>query len=113
MFPPGDLQRLMPQKYNQKTNSIPKDLTVNDIVYKENIHRVCHQVHYNICTHTQLKIRSLVHSSASKNVAGQDVRVIKSIHGRLVSVCGTNQHQIDNILIVTAGDVTKTSRELL
>ena len=52
---------------------------------------------------------SLVDRGANGGIAGSDVRIIERLN-RHVDVQGIDNHQLNNVPIVTAGGVTKTHR---
>ena len=77
----------MSQKYNQSaTIGTRKELTINGVIYKANMHRVCYHVHHSIQKTTRSASCELIDRGVNVGVAGKDVHIICSIPGRLVSV---------------------------
>ena len=71
---------------------------------KANIH-----VTYSISRHDVKKDVSLIDRGANGGIAGEDIRIIDRTH-RKVHVQGIDNHQLNNIPIVTAGGVLNTQR---
>ena len=64
---------------------------------------------YRISAHKTSKKGSLVDRGANGGIAGTDSRII-SVGTRRVDISGINNHQLDNLKVVTAGAVAKSQR---
>ena len=99
----------MSSRYNQNKGDPPKEVSINGVTYRANTHVVTYNDQYDAYKSNHKKRRALVDRGSNGGVAGQDVRVINTIPGKLVSVRGIDQHQMDDIPIVTAGGVIEIS----
>jgi len=68
-----------------------------------------HFIRYDVSRHSRNVFESLVDRGANGGIAGSDVRVIARMD-RVVDVTGIDNHQMVNLLIVTAGGVTQSQR---
>ena len=88
---PADIRQLLSQSKKGSTSA--------------NMHEIIYRVQ-KYDTHSDL---SLVDRGANVGIAGNDVCVIERLN-RNVDVQGIENHQLNNVPIVTAGGVTKTHR---
>ncbi len=68
-----------------------------------------HNITYKVVAYDSSCTVSFVDRGANGGIAGNDIRVIEKTK-RYVDVQGIDNHQMNHILIVTAGGVTKTQR---
>ena len=67
------------------------------------------EILYHVRAHDTSSSVSLIDRGANGGIAGKDVRIIEHLNRR-VDVQGIDNHQINDIPIVTAGGVTKTQK---
>ena len=68
-----------------------------------------HNIIYKVKSYDTSHSSSLVDRGANGGIAGHDVRIIERLH-RCVDIQGINNHQLNDIPIVTAAGVTKSQR---
>ena len=69
---------------------------------------------YSLSKHARVHVNSLIDRGANGGVVGEDTRVIFANPDRRVSICRIDNHKIDSISIVSAGEVMQTtSREVI
>jgi len=66
-----------------------------------------HHIFYSVSSHKHHKAGSLVNRGVNGGIAGDDVCIIEK-SDQAFNVQGSDNHQITNIHIVTAGGVVKT-----
>ena len=106
--PLHDIRLLMSSNTKRDDDSnTPKELNIDGKVY---CLRINSHITYQISTSSRHNVMSsLVDRGANGGIAGDDVRVIfKTL--RNVDIQGIDNHQIQNIPIVTAGGVVKSQR---
>ena len=106
--PPHDIRRLMSSNTKRDDDSnTPKELNIDGKVY---CLRINSHITYQISASSRHNVMSsLVDRGANGGIAGDDVRVIfKTL--RNVDIQGIDNHQIQNIPIVTAGGVVQSQR---
>ena len=113
---PGDLHRVLSSKMAQKPAPKPKPkpvpkTNVNEITIDGKIYRSVNttKVVYKTLAHRSFRTGALVDRGANGGIAGEDVRIIEKT-GRQVDVQGIDNHQINDISIVTAGAVIPTQK---
>lgn len=113
-LPPGDLRRLLGSKHHgTKTKQVYKTLQVqedglvdvNGEVYKLMTARTM----YRTSSASRDTHGTLVDRGANGGIVGQDMRVIEK-ETRTVNVQGIDNHQINNIPLVTAGGVVQMQK---
>ena len=68
-----------------------------------------HNIIYKVKSYDTSHSSSLVDRGANGGIAGHDVRIIERLH-RCVDIQGIDNHQLNDIPIVTASGVTKSQR---
>ena len=68
-----------------------------------------HKIVYKVSSYDASYSASLVDRGANGGIAGDDVRIIEQLH-RSVDIQDINNHQLNNIPIVTAAGVAKSQR---
>jgi hypothetical protein len=103
--PPHDICCLLSSNSKRDNDAVSKEITINGKVYRQcNTHII-----YSVSATSQQTYLSLVDRGASGGIAGSDVCVIsKTLHS--VDIQGIDNHQIQNIPIVTAGGVVHSQR---
>jgi hypothetical protein len=104
--PPHDIRRLLSSNSKCDNDANSKEITINGKGYRQcNTHII-----YSVSVTLQQTPLSLVDHGANGGIAGSDVRVISKTLCS-VDIQGIDNHQIQNIPIVTAGGVVHSHKD--
>ena len=103
---PGDIRRVLSKVKQPGNQTVSKDMPS-----KRNYNTNMHNVSYTISSNTRLKhdSKALIDRGANGGLAGDNVRVIAK-SDRTVDVSGIDNHEMNNLAIVSVGGVVNTQR---
>ena len=103
---PGDIRRVLSKVKQADNPTVPKEIPP-----KRNYNTNMHNVSYTVSSNTRMKHNSkaLIDRGANGGLAGDNVRLI-SKSDRTVDVSGIDNHEMNNLAIVSVGGVVRTQR---
>ena len=107
--PPSDIRRVLSQVDKRPPSAIKPRLTAaNKVTIDGKTYVACQHISYAVTETRRNAQASLVDRGANGGVAGNDVRVIWTHPHQSVDVRGIDDHEVTNILIITAGGIDTT-----